>query len=95
MSTDQAKEFGFKDHWRVLCAMTLVSLSTFQYGLDFGVIGGLQAMVGFLKVRVKNTEHSFDFNTHLAIYADIVYIRCSASLLILLLDITYPLKGSS
>lgn len=25
-------------------------LSPFQYGVDFGLIGGLQAMVGFLKV---------------------------------------------
>lgn len=43
-------QFGFKEHWKVLAAMSLVSLSTFQYGLDFGIIGGLQAMVGFLKV---------------------------------------------
>lgn len=42
--------FGLKEHWKVLAAMTLVSISTFQYGLDFGIIGGLQAMVGFLKV---------------------------------------------
>ena len=25
-------------------------LSPFQYGIDFGLIGGLQAMVGFLEV---------------------------------------------
>lgn len=42
--------FGLKEHKRVLLIMTLVSISTFQYGLDFGIIGGLQAMVGFLKV---------------------------------------------
>lgn len=42
--------FGLKEHRKVLLIMTLVSISTFQYGLDFGIIGGLQAMVGFLKV---------------------------------------------
>ena len=48
----QADQFGVKDHWRCLGAVTLVSVASFQYGLDFGIIGGLQAMVGFLKVRV-------------------------------------------
>jgi hypothetical protein len=48
------EQFGLKEHWKVLLAMSLVSISTFQYGLDFGIIGGLQAMVGFLKVRVGN-----------------------------------------
>ena len=41
---------GMKEHWRFFVAMTLVSASTFQYGLDFGVINGLQAMVPFLAV---------------------------------------------
>ncbi|KAI1187559.1 MFS monosaccharide transporter-like protein [Nemania serpens] len=39
-----------REHWKALLIVTLVSLSSFQYGLDFGVIGGLQAMVGFLQV---------------------------------------------
>ncbi|OTB03829.1 hypothetical protein M426DRAFT_59705 [Hypoxylon sp. CI-4A] len=39
-----------KDHWKAMIAMTLVSLSSFQYGVDFGLIGGLQAMVPFLQV---------------------------------------------
>lgn len=43
-------KFGMREHWKVLACMTLVSLSTFQYGLDFGIIGPLQAMIGFLKV---------------------------------------------
>lgn len=43
--------FGLREHWKVLLAMSLVSISTFQYGLDFGIIGGLQAMKGFLQVR--------------------------------------------
>lgn len=44
------KEPGFRAHWKCLLACTLVSMSPFQYGVDFGIIGGLQAMVGFLEV---------------------------------------------
>ncbi len=40
-----------RDHWRCLAACTLVSMCPFQYGIDFGLIGGMQAMTGFLKVR--------------------------------------------
>ncbi|KAI0005251.1 putative maltose permease [Xylariaceae sp. FL0662B] len=50
MSSDQQQTWGIKDHWRTLIAMVLVSLSSFQYGLDFGIIGGLQAMIPFLQV---------------------------------------------
>ena len=28
-------------------------MSPFQYGIDFGLIGGMQAMVGFLKVSLE------------------------------------------
>jgi len=38
-------------HWRCFVACGLIILSPFQYGVDFGLIGGLQAMVGFLQVR--------------------------------------------
>lgn len=31
-------------------ACGVMILSPFQYGVDFGLIGGLQAMVGFLEV---------------------------------------------
>ncbi|EJU05941.1 MFS monosaccharide transporter-like protein [Dacryopinax primogenitus] len=37
-------------HKRCMAACILISMSPFQYGIDFGLIGGLQAMVGFLKV---------------------------------------------
>ncbi|USP78248.1 general substrate transporter [Curvularia clavata] len=37
-------------NWKCLVACTLVSMSPFQYGIDFGAIGGLQAMRGFLQV---------------------------------------------
>lgn len=38
-------------HWRLFLACGIVILSPFQYGFDFGMIGGLQAMKGFLQVR--------------------------------------------
>ena len=56
MSTEQEKALGLKDHWKAIIAMTLVSLSSFQYGLDFGIIGGLQAMVPFLEVSMRVLE---------------------------------------
>ncbi|KAH7327153.1 MFS transporter [Rhexocercosporidium sp. MPI-PUGE-AT-0058] len=46
---DQPKE-SVKDHWKCLLACTLMSMCPFQYGIDFGIIGGLQAMPGFLQV---------------------------------------------
>lgn len=39
-----------RDHWKCLAACSLLSLCPLQYGLDFGLISGLQAMVGFLRV---------------------------------------------
>ncbi|OAL43340.1 MFS monosaccharide transporter-like protein [Pyrenochaeta sp. DS3sAY3a] len=36
--------------WHCFAACALVSICPFQYGLDQGVIGGLQAMPGFLQV---------------------------------------------
>lgn len=41
---------GLLENWKCLLACTLVSMSPFQYGIDFGLIGGLQAMPGFLAV---------------------------------------------
>ncbi|OCL15378.1 MFS transporter [Glonium stellatum] len=41
---------GLKQNWKCLLACTLVSMSPFQYGIDFGIIGGLQAMRGFLQI---------------------------------------------
>ncbi|KAH8761343.1 putative maltose permease [Hyaloscypha sp. PMI_1271] len=37
-------------HWKCLAACTLMSMCPFQYGVDFGIIGSLQAMKGFLEV---------------------------------------------
>ena len=33
-----------------MLAVILVSMSPFQYGVDFGPIGGMQAMIGFLQI---------------------------------------------
>jgi MFS transporter, SP family, sugar:H+ symporter len=44
------EKYTMKQHWKCLAACTLMSLCPFQYGIDFGLIGGMQAMVGFLRV---------------------------------------------
>lgn len=44
------KDDTIRAHWRCFIACGIIVLSPFQYGLDFGLIGGLQAMPGFLKV---------------------------------------------
>ncbi len=41
---------SMRGHWKSLAACTLVSMCPFQYGIDFGLISGLQAMTGFLQV---------------------------------------------
>ncbi|KAJ8110487.1 hypothetical protein ONZ43_g5857 [Nemania bipapillata] len=50
MGSKQGQNMGMREHWKALLIVCLVSLSSFQYGLDFGIIGGLQAMIGFLQV---------------------------------------------
>jgi hypothetical protein len=45
-----AKKETIRANWKVFLACGVMILSPFQYGVDFGMIGGLQAMVGFLKV---------------------------------------------
>jgi len=50
-------------HWKCLAACTLVSMCPFQYGTDFGIIGGLQAMTGFLQVfGVKDPSSPTGYN---------------------------------
>lgn len=44
---------GLRLHWKSLAACSLISMSPFQYGVDFTLIGGFQAMVGFLKVITR------------------------------------------
>lgn len=43
---------GLLANWKSLAACSLISMSSFQYGVDYTMIGGFQAMVGFLKVSV-------------------------------------------
>ena len=59
--TDANKGDAWRSHSRLFIACGVVILSPFQYGFDFGMIGGLQAMDGFLKVRVISVlvEHLY------------------------------------
>lgn len=41
---------SLRANWKCALACVLVSLCPFQYGIDFGLIQGIQAMVGFMKV---------------------------------------------
>ena len=41
---------SIRAHWKCFFACSIIILSPFQYGLDFGLIGGFQAMPGFLQV---------------------------------------------
>jgi len=52
-------------NWRVFVACGLISLSPFQYGVDFGLIGGLQAMPGFLQVRGSKRISSLSWLTNM------------------------------
>ena len=36
--------------WKCCFAVFLATMCPFQYGVDFGLIAGIQAMIGFLKV---------------------------------------------
>jgi hypothetical protein len=51
MTTDANKGDLWRSHSRLFLACGIVILSPFQYGFDFGMIGGLQAMKGFLQVH--------------------------------------------
>jgi hypothetical protein len=47
------KEETIRANWKCFLACGVMILSPFQYGVDFGLIGGLQAMPGFLKVSLE------------------------------------------
>jgi len=49
-ATGSPKKDNLAAHWKCIAACTLISMCPFQYGIDFGIIGGLQAMPGFLQV---------------------------------------------
>ncbi|KAG9237514.1 general substrate transporter [Amylocarpus encephaloides] len=53
-------------NWRVFVANGIMIMSSFQYGVDFGLIGGLQAMVGFLQIfgfRAPKTPIGWNITT--------------------------------
>lgn len=54
---------GFWANRRAMVAILLVSMCPFQYGLDFGLIGGIQAMFGFLKVESSCHRIRFKANS--------------------------------
>ena len=66
-------DLTIRDHWRCFLACGLVILSPFQYGIDFGLIGGLQAMPGFLKVKIGVLLDTCEYRSMLSYYAT----RCS------------------
>ena len=58
------KKYGLKAHWKCMLACILVSMSPFQYGIDFGLIGPMQAMIGFLKVSTMELLRKMDDIDH-------------------------------
>lgn len=44
---------GFLSHWKAILACSIVAMCQFQYGLDSTLIGGIQAMPGFLEVYLS------------------------------------------
>ncbi|KAF2471153.1 monosaccharide transporter-like protein [Lindgomyces ingoldianus] len=60
------KHDSWRAHWKVFAACSVLILSPFQYGIDFGMIGGLQAMVGFLRIfgyQTKKTAIGWNLTT--------------------------------
>ncbi|PQE09519.1 general alpha-glucoside permease protein [Rutstroemia sp. NJR-2017a BBW] len=54
---DHKRNDGILFHWKSLLACLVVSICQFQFGLDSTLIGGFQAMPGFLEV-IRSTPHS-------------------------------------
>lgn len=50
------KRDSFLLYWKSLLACLIVAMCQFQYGLDSTLIGGLQAMPGFLKVMFQRKK---------------------------------------
>jgi hypothetical protein len=57
MTTDVNKGDSWRSHSWLFIACGVVILSPFQYGFDFGMIGGLQAMKGFLQVTISTGQN--------------------------------------
>jgi SP family sugar:H+ symporter-like MFS transporter len=51
--SDHKRDDGILLHWKSLLACLVVSMCQFQFGLDSTLIGGFQAMPGFLEVTFQ------------------------------------------
>jgi hypothetical protein len=60
-------KYSWRDHKHLFIATGIMILSPFQYGIDFGMIGGLQAMVPFLQVCRFDISASISPNTCIGI----------------------------
>ncbi|KAJ2894784.1 hypothetical protein MKZ38_007213 [Zalerion maritima] len=66
MADQQHDKTTIRENWRCFLACGMVALSPFQYGVDFGLIGGLQAMPGFLEIyghRAPETALGWNLST--------------------------------
>lgn len=48
-----ATDNGILANWKCLLACFIIAMGPFQYGVDFGLVAGLQAMIGFNRVRLQ------------------------------------------
>lgn len=62
---------SLRANYKCMLAIVLVSLSPFQYGIDFGLIGGIQAMIvrdSNISYRESMAEHIKHFQPFMAIF---------------------------
>jgi hypothetical protein len=63
--SDHNRNDGILFHWKSLLACLVVSLCQFQFGLDSTLIGGFQAMPGFLEVALQPYDKGQEAYTYL------------------------------
>lgn len=56
LTPPEERDDSLKAHWKSLAACALMAMCPFQYGIDFGLIGSIQAMVGFLQASLRRLE---------------------------------------
>ena len=64
MSAKSRDQLGLKAHWKCVVACILVSMSSFQYGLDYALISGFQAMIPFLQVSKTHQTKGVPWQPH-------------------------------
>lgn len=62
MAASLESKVSIKANWRCFVACLIILISPFQYGLDFGLIGGLQAMPGFLQIFGYRAANGIGWN---------------------------------